>query len=57
MQDAGKHLGRPPSWIYDNHKRLGIPAFKVGSRLGFRLSELDNWLEEQRTTRTDVRCQ
>ncbi len=49
-QEAAAYLGRPVSWLYDRWRSLGIPAYRLGSRLAFRMSELDAWLETQRET-------
>lgn len=50
--EAAAYLGRPVSWLYDRWRSLGIPAYRVGARLSFRLSELDEWLDAQRVPST-----
>ena len=41
-------LGFSPSTIVDWAERGEVPAFKLGGRLRFRLSEVWAWLEERR---------
>ncbi|RZS89880.1 AlpA family transcriptional regulator [Motilibacter rhizosphaerae] len=44
---VGEHIGKPVSWIYNNAERLGIPRYRLGKQLRFRLSEVDAWLAQQ----------
>jgi predicted DNA-binding transcriptional regulator AlpA len=37
-----------PRWVYDNHKKLGIPAFLIGRTLRFRRADVEAWLETRR---------
>ncbi|MFF8787759.1 helix-turn-helix domain-containing protein [Streptomyces sp. NPDC015125] len=39
-------LGKPASWVYDNHEKQAIPSFRVGQQLRFWPSEIMTWLEE-----------
>ncbi|MFF4602502.1 helix-turn-helix domain-containing protein [Streptomyces sp. NPDC001339] len=39
-------LGKPASWIYDNHEKQAIPNFRVGQQLRFWPSEIEHWLED-----------
>jgi nitrogen PTS system EIIA component len=41
-------LGFAAGTVVDWAERGAIPAFKVGGRLRFRLSEVEDWLEAQR---------
>jgi PTS system nitrogen regulatory IIA component len=41
-------LGFAAGTIVDWAERGEIPAFKVGGRLRFRLSEIEEWLESRR---------
>ncbi len=45
VTEAAEHLRCKPQRIYDLVSRDGIPHRHEGSRLLFRLSELDRWLE------------
>jgi excisionase family DNA binding protein len=45
VQQAAEHLGCKPQRIYNLVNDRAIPYRKDGSRLLFRLSELDAWLE------------
>lgn len=47
VQELAAYLHVPPSWIYDNHARLGIPSVRVGRMLRFRLTAVDRWLDDQ----------
>ncbi|WP_198535032.1 helix-turn-helix domain-containing protein [Streptomyces natalensis] len=39
-------LGKPVSWVYDNHEKQAIPSFRVGQQLRFWPSEIKTWLED-----------
>jgi hypothetical protein len=39
---------KPPSWVYSNWKRLGIPAIRIGQSLRFALMDIERWEEEHR---------
>lgn len=45
VQEAAEHLGCKPQRIYNLVHDQAIPHRKDGSRLLFRRSELDAWLE------------
>jgi hypothetical protein len=45
--DVGDYLNRPDSWVYDNWRKLGIPAIKVGQALRFRPRDIESWAESQ----------
>ena len=47
-RELGELLGFSASTIVDWSERGEVPAFKVGGRLRFRLSELEAWLEARR---------
>ena len=45
---AAEHLGVPPSWLYSNAEKLGVPRYRIGPRqYRYKLSELDGWLHSQ----------
>lgn len=46
VEGLSRFLGKPPSWIYDNHSREKIPSFRVGQQLRFSPTEIRAWLEE-----------
>jgi hypothetical protein len=51
VEDAAAHLGCKPQRIYDlvcRRATSGIPHRKEGSRLLFRRSELDRWIDSGR---------
>lgn len=45
VEGAARHLACKPRRIYDLHSQRRIPAHKDGSRLLFRRSELDAYVE------------
>jgi excisionase family DNA binding protein len=47
LEEAANYLCTTESWIYQNHKRFGLPVLRVGRKLIFMQSELDNWLNQQ----------
>jgi excisionase family DNA binding protein len=47
---AAEHLGCKPQRIYDLVHQQAIPFHKDGSRLLFRLTELDAWLGKHRAS-------
>ncbi|WP_161934792.1 helix-turn-helix domain-containing protein [Frankia sp. R43] len=46
--EAANHLCVKESWLYDNWRRLGIPAYRVGQGLRFKASDLDEWMAARR---------
>ena len=46
VDDAAEHLGCKRQRVYDLVYRRAIPHCKDGSRLLFRLSDLDAWLSD-----------
>lgn len=47
-RELAELLGFSPSTIVDWAERGELPAFKIGGRLRFRLSEVEAWLDAQR---------
>ena len=48
-REIGEQLGFAAGTIVDWSEQGKIPAFKIGGRLRFRPSEVNAWLEGQRT--------
>ena len=48
-EHLAEYLGVTPRWVYNNHQKLGIPAFQIGRALRFRRSDVDAWLDTRRT--------
>jgi excisionase family DNA binding protein len=46
--ELAEYLRVPVSWIYDNHRALGLPAIKVGRYLRFRTVDVDAWLDTRK---------
>ncbi|MFP8905855.1 helix-turn-helix domain-containing protein [Streptomyces atacamensis] len=45
-------LGKPVSWVYDNHAKEAIPSFRIGQQLRFSPTEIREWMEHKcRTTK------
>jgi len=51
--EAADYLRKSSYWLHANRKRLGIPSMKVGGEYRYRKTELDDWLEDQRTVDTE----
>jgi excisionase family DNA binding protein len=47
-RELGELLGFSPATIVDWTEAGKLPAFKIGGRLRFRLSEVEVWLEDHR---------
>jgi excisionase family DNA binding protein len=47
LEDAAKYLCTTESWIYQNHKKFGLPVLRVGRKLIFQQAALDAWLASQ----------
>ena len=47
-RELGELLGFSSSTVQDWAERGDVPAFKVGGRLRFRVSEVEAWLETRR---------
>ena len=47
VEDVALYLKTKVSWIYQNHKRLGIPSYSLGRKLLFKRSEIDRWLSNE----------
>ena len=45
---AADYLDCPPRRLRDNWKRWGIPVYKVGRELRFRVRDLESYLESNR---------
>ncbi|MFG2113901.1 helix-turn-helix domain-containing protein [Streptomyces sp. NPDC048718] len=45
VTDLAEYLGVTPAWVYNNHRTLNIPAFKIGGHLRFRPTDVDRWIE------------
>lgn len=54
-RELGELLGFAAGTIVDWAEAGKVPAFKVGGRLRFRLSEVEAWLEDQRLVSGGVR--
>ena len=54
-REVGDLLGFASGTIVDWAEAGKLPAFKVGGRLRFRVSEVETWLEERRLKRPSRR--
>jgi excisionase family DNA binding protein len=45
-REVAKLLGKSEWWVRVNREALGIPAFRIGSRLRFKEEEVVKWLED-----------
>ncbi|MGH9250759.1 MAG: helix-turn-helix transcriptional regulator [Acidimicrobiales bacterium] len=47
--EAAAYLGVTPQGLYGmRHKGTGPPGYRVGSRVRYRLGEIDQWLASRR---------
>ena len=46
VRRVAAHLGKPPSWVYNRGADLGLPLYRLGNHLRFKLSEVDRWVRE-----------
>jgi len=49
MKEAAKYLGHSYSWLYANHRVLGIKGYKLGSRWFFDVPDLDCWIQAMKS--------
>lgn len=47
--EVAEYLRKPKSWVYVNAERLNIPRLKVGKQYRYRISEIAEWLEGNRS--------
>lgn len=47
IEEAAIYLRTTKSWIYQNHKILGMPSYKLNRQVIFKIEELDRWLENR----------
>ncbi|MFH9266971.1 helix-turn-helix domain-containing protein [Streptomyces sp. NPDC017546] len=48
LQDAAKYLGISPNTLYVwRHRRQGPPSFRMGRRVMYRITTLNQWVREQ----------
>lgn len=45
-EEAAAYLAKPPSWLYQNARRLGIPRTPLGRQWRYRRTELDAWMRQ-----------
>jgi excisionase family DNA binding protein len=43
VKEVAELLNAPPSWVYDNHKTLGMPSITLGGLLRFPRLALLEW--------------
>ena len=48
LANAAAYLDMPERRLRDNWRRWGIPIYKVGRELRFRVRDLECWLEGRR---------
>lgn len=47
VDDLAEYLSKPKSWVYDNHRPLGIPSCRIGQSIRFRRAAVDRWIDSQ----------
>lgn len=48
--EVAAFLGKPPSFVYDNADRLGLPRYKIGATYRYRLSQVEAWVQAHGAT-------
>ena len=48
VDETARRLGIGKSTLYRTWQELGLPAYRVGERLRFRDTELEEWIDQQR---------
>lgn len=46
VSDLGHYIYKSESWIYKMVRVNQIPFYKVGNRLLFQQTEIDNWIQK-----------
>lgn len=46
-QTVADFLGKPLSWLHHNSASLSIPRYKVGNHWRYKLSEIEEWVQNQ----------
>jgi len=49
IDEAALYLQTKKSWIYQNHKIMSMPTYKLQKRLLFKAHDLDLWISERRS--------
>ena len=44
LDEACDYMRVKKTWMYQNHKKLGIPCYSIGRKLVFKLTDLDSWI-------------
>lgn len=47
IDELAEQLNVKKSWVYDNWRRAGIPARRIGNQLRFRSADVDRWIDRQ----------
>jgi predicted DNA-binding transcriptional regulator AlpA len=47
IDEAAQFLCIKKSWLYQNHKLVGIPSYYIGRKLVFKIYELDAWVQNR----------
>lgn len=45
LKEVAEYLGKPPSYLYNNVEKMGIPHVKIGQQYRFLISDIKMWLE------------
>jgi excisionase family DNA binding protein len=49
LNEAATHLQVSKSFLYQKGEELGIPRVKLGSKYRYRKSDLDTWLQSNKS--------
>ncbi|MGW0650867.1 helix-turn-helix domain-containing protein [Streptomyces umbrinus] len=48
VDEAATYLCVSPRWMYRESGRHGVPRYYFGGRLRFKVTDLDNWAQQQK---------
>ena len=49
MKEAAQYFGHSYSWIWTNHRSIGLNGYRIGGRWFFDLQDLIEWETNQKT--------
>ena len=55
VADLAIQLSVKESWLYQNHRNLGLPVIKLGGLLRFDPGDVQAWLQEAKGSRPRIR--
>ncbi|WP_420864032.1 helix-turn-helix domain-containing protein [Streptomyces deccanensis] len=50
VDEAATYLGMSRRWMYRESRRHGLPRYYFGGSLKFKVTDLDNWAQQQKVS-------